>query len=119
MKYFFDINDIEPSVIESDHNGSGTIIFRRLLSDIDFQSSIDFIDYTIIPPKSSIGYHKHSNNEEVYFVVSGKPLVTVDNISKRLQPGSISVVRSGQTHSLVNDTDFKVVILVIQVGIYS
>jgi mannose-6-phosphate isomerase-like protein (cupin superfamily) len=52
-----------------------------------------------------------------YFIVSGTPLVIINGDEKRLESGSIAVVRSEQTHSLVNDTDSDVVILVIQVAI--
>jgi mannose-6-phosphate isomerase-like protein (cupin superfamily) len=117
VKHFISINQVSPLKLKSDHGGNGAILFRRLLTDDEFVSPIDFIDYTIIPTKCEIGTHQHVNNEEIYFIVSGTPLVIINGDEKRLESGSIAVVRSEQTHSLVNDTDSDVVILVIQVAI--
>ena len=100
-----------------EHEGSGTIVFRRLLASPVFEAPIDFVDYTIIPPGSVIGRHCHNGNEEMYFVISGSPLVRVDDCEARLVKGSLSVVRNGQSHELVNDTASDVEILVVQVRI--
>ena len=101
--------------MERNHGGTGPIEFRRLLTQSDFETPIDFVDYTIIPPGSTIGVHEHNGNEEIYFVVSGKPRINVDGQERRVERGSIAVVRSGQMHRLVNDTDENVAIFVIQV----
>ena len=100
-----------------EHEGSGSIMFRRLLDSAEFEAPIDFVDFTIIPPGSVIGRHRHDGNEEMYFVISGTPLVRVDECEARLEKGSLSVVRNGQSHELVNDTAGNVEILVVQVRI--
>ncbi|MBI4475502.1 MAG: cupin domain-containing protein [Acidobacteria bacterium] len=112
---FVSPEDITARRIPGDHGGKGTIEFRRLLSRSEFATSIDFVDFTIVPPGCVIGLHEHSGNEEIYFVVSGSPLITVDDEQRRLQCGSIAVVRSGQKHGLHNDTERNVEIFVIQV----
>ena len=101
----------------NEHNGSGEIVFRRLLSRRHFTAPIDFVDYTVIPPGSEIGAHRHIGNEEMYFVVAGTPLVRVNGQQMRLGPGSLSVVRDGEWHALTNDTDEDVTILVVQVQV--
>jgi mannose-6-phosphate isomerase-like protein (cupin superfamily) len=82
---------------------------------VDFDAPIDFVDFTIIPPGSSIGWHGHEGNEEVYFIAAGNPLVKVMNEQRRLSRGDIAVVRSEQSHELTNDTPEDVQILVFQV----
>lgn len=83
----------------------------------DFKSGIEFVDYTIIPPGSSIGKHDHHGNEEIYFISSGSPIVRVAGRETRLCRGALSIVRNGECHELINDTDFDVEILVIQASI--
>jgi 3-dehydroquinate synthetase/mannose-6-phosphate isomerase-like protein (cupin superfamily) len=100
---------------EREHGGAGPIQFRRLWNSTDFAAPIDFIDFTIIPSGSRIGRHGHEGNEEAYFVVSGSPLMRVENEERRLGKGDVSVVHSGQTHELINDTPDDVEIFVIQV----
>jgi mannose-6-phosphate isomerase-like protein (cupin superfamily) len=55
--------------------------------------------------------------EELYYIVDGTPIVTVDGDSRRLSRGDVSVVRSGQWHELVNDTAQAVEIFVVQVRV--
>ena len=103
------------SQVLSDHGGQGPILFQRVLPGSEFRSKIDFVDCTVIPPGSTIGRHEHHGNEEIYFIVSGTPLMRVSGEEKRLQKGALAVVRDGEWHELINDTDENVDILVIQV----
>jgi mannose-6-phosphate isomerase-like protein (cupin superfamily) len=117
MKPFSDVSEMPAIKREREHGGEGDIWFRRLLSSEEFQSKIDFVDFTIIPPGSSIGRHAHLANEEVYFVSSGSPVVKVQGEERRLTEGSVAVVRSGQCHELLNDTPQNVTIFVVQVSL--
>lgn len=103
------------SVRMNEHDGCGPIRFSRLLSSSSFESRVDFVDHTIIPPGSTIGRHEHIGNEEFYFVARGAPLIRVDDQEVRAARGTVAIVRSGQSHELVNDTDEDVEILVVQI----
>lgn len=98
-----------------EHGGVGSITFRRLLACDQFSSNVEFVDYTIVPPGSTIGRHMHDGNEELYYIASGSPLVNVNGEERRLQPHDVAVVRSGQWHELINDTADDVEIFVVQV----
>src|SRR6185437_11470908 len=113
---FSSVDAVPPITRRHEHGGEGPIAFRRIFDSADFASAIDFVDYTRIPPGSTIGRHEHYENEEIYFVVAGTPLMTVDGEVSRLAPGSFSIVRSSGWHELVNDTAENTEILVIQVG---
>lgn len=114
MHAFVSTHCVEPIHRNSEHGGTGPINFRRLLKGSDFASSIDFVDYSSIPPGSTIGRHDHFGTEELYYVVAGTPIVGVDGVHRRLEPGDVAVVRSGQWHELINDTDQTVTIFVVQ-----
>lgn len=115
MRRFVEITEIAPQKVERNHDGEGPIQFRRLLTGADFMAPVDFVDFTVIPPGSTIGLHEHSGNEEIYFIAKGKPRVMVEGEERRLKPGSIAVVHSGQCHRLINDCRDDVEILVIQI----
>ncbi|MGN7046339.1 cupin domain-containing protein, partial [Neisseria sp. P0001.S010] len=55
------------------------------------------------PPGASIGQHKHTGNEDVYIIVSGKGLFT-DSEGKQTEVGAgdITITRPGQSHALKN-----------------
>lgn len=99
----------------AEHGGIGSITFRRLLASGEFSSNVEFVDSTIVPPGSTIGRHTHVGNEELYYIASGTPLVSVNGEERRLQRGDVAVVRSGQWHELRNDTSDDVEIFVVQV----
>lgn len=109
------VGDVQPRTIKGDHGGTGPIVFRRLLRSNEFTGPIDFVDYTIVPPGSTIGLHAHVATEETYLVVAGRPLVEVEGDRRRIEPGGAAVVRSGQTHGLSNDTAEDIQIFVFQV----
>jgi mannose-6-phosphate isomerase-like protein (cupin superfamily) len=115
VKHFVSTLEVAPITREKEHGGIGPIEFRRMLSCDDFVTNIDFVDFTIIPPGSTIGRHTHDKNEELYFISAGSPLVRVDGGQRRANVGTIVVVRSGEWHELVNDTDQAASIFVIQV----
>jgi len=115
MKCFAEIQDKPAEVLEANHGGLGPIHFRRLLTELDFLAPVDFVDFTVIPPGSTIGFHEHRGNDELYFIASGAPLMRVGDEHRRLVRGSVSVVHSGESHQLINDTQENVEILVIQV----
>jgi mannose-6-phosphate isomerase-like protein (cupin superfamily) len=112
---FICVADVPAILRTADHGGNGAISFRRLLSEEAFASAIDFVDLSIVPAGCTIGQHSHHDSEELYFIVSGTPLVTIDGRSRRLARGDLSVVRSGQWHDLINDTAEPVEIFVVQV----
>jgi mannose-6-phosphate isomerase-like protein (cupin superfamily) len=106
---------LQSSVVEADHNGRGPIQFRRAYDRRDLRGIADFVDATLVPPGSSIGVHRHERSLEIYFVVRGSPLVTIDGRPHRLGPGGLCLVHPGGSHGLVNDTTADVAILVVQV----
>lgn len=67
------------------------------------QDAFREIGWLTLPPGASIGEHKHTDNEDVYIIVSGKGLFT-DSTGKQTQVGAgdITIARPGQSHALKN-----------------
>lgn len=99
------------------HHGQGTIDFVRPFSASDFQSPLNFIDYVEIPPGHSIGYHPHSNNEEIYFIVAGSGLMTVNSTSQHVRAGDIIVNKVDWSHGIENNSDGVLKILVWEIRV--
>ena len=84
------------------HNGRGAVLFREVFSKNDFKSTIQFLHETSVMPNSTIGYHKHSGNEEIYYVIEGKGLMVVDGQEKIVETGDAVTTYSGSSHGLKN-----------------
>ena len=67
------------------------------------QDAFREIGWLTLPPGASIGEHKHTDNEDVYIIVSGKGLFT-DSTGKQTKVGAgdITIARPGQSHALKN-----------------
>lgn len=100
-----------------EHGGRGPIRFSRLLASSEFESGLDFVDLTVVPPGSTIGRHRHEGTEELYYIASGSPTIAVNGERRRLHSNDVAVVRDGQWHELVNDTGSDVTIFVVQARI--
>lgn len=55
-----------------------------------------------LEPGSSIGCHKHADDEEVYFIMSGKGLYSEDGASLAVSAGDVLLCRQGRSHGLKN-----------------
>lgn len=60
---------------------------------------------SIIPPNGSIGYHQHSGDFEIYYIVKGSARVVDNGVEGRLMPGDAMLCRDGDSHSIENDGD--------------
>lgn len=99
---------------EKCHDGEGGIIFREVFSKKNFKSSLQFLHETIILPNSTIGYHLHTGNEEIYYVIEGEGIMTVDGEDKKISSGDAVITHGGSSHGLKNISSKKLKILVFE-----
>jgi mannose-6-phosphate isomerase-like protein (cupin superfamily) len=99
------------------HNGNGILKKVRAYYDGDFQTPIDFIDYVIVPPGTTIGIHTHRNNEELYFIVKGKGKMYLQDDERPVKEGDVIVNPVGGKHGLTNDSENDMMIFIIQVSL--
>lgn len=58
-----------------------------------------------VHPHSSLGWHQHSGNSEIVYVVAGSGKVKVEGGFEPLEPGTCHYCAEGQFHSVINDGD--------------
>ena len=98
------------------HSGENTISFARIFDSDTFQTNCHFVDYAVIPPGASIGIHRHERSEEIYIVLDGSALMTLNDVPTRVRRGDIIVNPVSGTHSLVNTGEIDVHIVVVEIG---
>lgn len=96
------------------HDGTGSILFREVFSKADFKSSLEHVHETVVEPHSTIGYHLHSGNEEIYYILEGEGVMTVNNEVIKIVAGDAIITHSGDWHGLVNESNAKIKLLVFQ-----
>ena len=107
----------EKQIQASSHDGTGPVNLYEIWQREDFQSNIDFIDRVVIPPKSTVGYHQHGNNEEMYIVLSGRAEMTIEGKAITVNTGDMILNPPKGCHGLQNHSDKDVDLLVIQVSL--
>ena len=118
--------DVEEVMVEV-HDGVGTAKVRQLLGyaprvpgvpghpeDFDSCSGITFMHETTLLPGSSIGLHLHEGNEELYYILEGKGLMTVDGESVEMNPGDVCLTKSGSSHSFKNIGEGELRMIVLE-----
>ncbi len=102
---------------ESSHGGTGSVDLYEIWGNSDFKSGIDFIDRVVVQPGSTIGFHKHGENEEMYIVLKGRGLMKIEDDEIAIKKGDMILNPAGGRHGLVNNSDEDIDILVLQVSI--
>ena len=96
------------------HNGNGKFRSRTLLGKEHFNSPVKFLAETILAPGSSIGVHRHMGNEEVYLIVEGEGVMTVDDEQRVVKPGQAVLTQSGSSHGIRNNSDRELRLFVFE-----
>jgi len=104
--------------LEKSHEGTGPYELYEIWKKSDFKSDIDFIDRVVIPPNSTIGYHQHKNNEEMYIVLEGEGEMTLNGKKVKITKGDMILNSQNDSHGLVNHSNSNIDLLVIQVSLH-
>ena len=104
-----------PGKVQSIHGGKGVGKNARVFEAADFDTPLKFINYVEMEPGSSIGIHRHGENEEVYVVLSGNGMMTVNDERRAVKAGDIILNKPGWQHGLENVSDQTLKLFVFEV----
>ena len=85
--------------------GEGALLgdFSYTRKQTDAGDAFREIGWLTLPPGASIGLHKHTENEDVYIIISGNGVFTDSNGKEfAVAAGDITIARPGQSHALRN-----------------
>jgi mannose-6-phosphate isomerase-like protein (cupin superfamily) len=83
----------------------------------DFDTPLSFINYAELEPGASIGVHRHGENEEVYVVLSGSGVMTVNGERRAVRKGDVILNKPGWEHGLENASEEPLALLVFEVDL--
>jgi len=99
------------------HDGKGPILFRRLFNPDAFTTNWYVVSHAVLPPGSSIGYHRHATREEVYYVISGTGRITVNGKTFDVRAGDASPCPLGGAHGIWNNGEEDLDLLVFSASV--
>lgn len=104
------------------YNGKGEMLMRRIWTTESFATKWGFVNHYLLPPGSSIGYHRHDVMEEVYYIFKGTGRMTVDDATLEVRAGDAASVTLHGAHGLHNSSRSDLEVLSIAVplkkGVY-
>lgn len=102
---------------EGSHGGIGHVELFEIWQNSDFESNVDFIDRVVVPPGSTIGFHKHGENEEMYIFLDGTGLMKIEDDEIVVKKGDMVLNPAGGRHGLINNSKMSIDVLVLQVSV--
>ncbi len=93
--------------------GKGEFTIGYLLKDETRVSGTTKIMIVEVPPFSSIGYHQHTDDEEIYYILRGKGVANDNGDTVELHPGDAMITRKGEYHGIENRSEETLVFLAI------
>jgi len=108
--------------VKAFYNGKGDMKMRRVWTADKFKTNWGFVNHYLLPPGSSIGYHRHEAMEEVYYILKGSGRMTVDDVTVDVRAGDAASVILNGSHGLYNNSkeDLEVISIAVTVkkGVY-
>lgn len=81
--------------------GSGVVKIENIWKKGDgLNSNVRMYSKLILEPGTSIGYHVHENEEEIFFVVSGRAEADDNGVKVVLETGDSIVTHGGEGHAV-------------------
>lgn len=98
---------LDPSILAPfrAHAGLGEIYFRRLFDHDVFSTNWGFVDHALVPPRTSVGYHRHDTVQECYLIIKGRGRMKVDGEAADVSFGDCIPNRIGGSHGIINHSE--------------
>ena len=110
-------DDMQREPLPECHGGTGALDWTTVLDGRDLRGRhLNFIHDDVLAPGVSIGVHRHEHDEEYYYVLSGRGVMTLDGERFEVKAGDITAVYPGGEHGLENSADEDMRIVVISVS---
>ena len=93
--------------------GKGEIEIVHLLEKDMLKGKSRLFAKIKVPPHSSIGLHKHENEFEIFYVLSGEGVFYDNGEKVPVQAGDVCFTDSGESHSIENTSDKDLELLAV------
>lgn len=92
------------------HGGNGTLFCDSLLDGLG-STEFDLMHSDFMPAGVSIGVHQHKGNEEIYYLISGRGILTYDGREFEMNAGDISICLIGHSHGFAAVEDSRLIVV--------
>lgn len=97
--------NMEVETVQNMRGGNGAVMVTHLLSEGEYNGKARIIAKYLLRPGCSIGFHRHEQEEEIIYMLSGRAVYNENGNERFLNKGDCAIALSGQIHSIANNTD--------------
>lgn len=72
----------------------------------------------IVKPGGRLSYQFHHHRAEVWTIVQGEAIITLDGVDEVFRKGQVAQIPQGAKHRIQNQTNEDVVFIEVQLGTY-
>lgn len=88
--------------VEKPRGGEGTVHFTHILEPDEILPSCTMFARLQLEPGAAVGEHAHTDDAEVYYILSGTMEVNDNGVLHKIGPGDVVYTAGGETHSIRN-----------------
>lgn len=100
-------------VLRNMRGGDGEVLQQLILDDTDMARHSRLFATLTLKEGCSIGEHRHDNETEYYYILSGKGIVKEADGEKTVSAGDVVITADGESHSIRNTGKEDLVLLAI------
>jgi len=88
--------------IEKVKGGEGVTIMDHIVEKTELLANCRLFCKVTLEPGASIGYHKHDQEDDIYYILSGIATINDNGVEGLLYPGETLYTGNGGSHSIAN-----------------
>jgi mannose-6-phosphate isomerase-like protein (cupin superfamily) len=89
--------------MEKSRGGNGVTIFDHVLEKNEMRANCRMFTKITLEPGASIGYHQHTQEEDIYYIINGIATVNDNGETRTVYPGEVVYAGNGGSHAIAND----------------
>jgi len=93
---------MEREIREHMRGGAGSVEVLHVFRAAELGGGARLFARLRLPPGSSIGHHVHDAEEEVFYILAGRGVVTESGVATAVGPGDAVLTGGGAGHALEN-----------------
>ncbi len=106
-------SDMSTDIREKMRGGTGQVQLLNVFYADEFKGKCRLFSKITLEPGCSIGTHVHDQEEEIYFVLSGKGIVDDNGQLRDIGPGDALKTGGGEYHSITNNGNEPLVFMAV------
>lgn len=96
--------------------GKGGLNYKKKVRMTNIPHSVNVIQDIVIPAGGSIPLHRHKQTSEVFYIISGTPVIIIEKKEFVLAAGDMVFVEVGEEHGFKNNSSVNASFLVLKIN---